>query len=190
MAKDKKETSQDSGSEAVATEKKSNKMLIIIISIVLVLIIVIGVVIAMVLLKSDEEPKHQPPPQQIEQPQQQNAQPQRRSSVSEESRKFSQIGVLYPMDTYTVNLKSDTGRRYLKATLSLELEGKELDKELTSKTAVIRDRIIRILSSKTVEEVSSQKGIQKVTEQIMDTLNSMITDGSIKGVYFTEFVIQ
>lgn len=189
MAKEKKETTQDSG-EVASSEKKSNKMLLIIISVVLVLIIVIGVVIAMVLLKSDDEPKHQvPPQQQVEQPQQ-NSQPQRKSSVSEENRKFSQIGVLYPMDTYTVNLKSDTGRRYLKATLSLELEGKELDKELTSKTAVIRDRVIRILSSKTVEEVSSQKGIQKVTEQIMDTLNSMITDGSIKGVYFTEFVIQ
>lgn len=190
MAKEKKETTQDGG-EVASSEKKSNKMLLIIISVVLVLIIVIGVVIAMVLLKSDDEPKHQvpPPQQQVEQPQQ-NSQPQRKSSVSEENRKFSQIGVLYPMDTYTVNLKSDTGRRYLKATLSLELEGKELDKELTSKTAVIRDRVIRILSSKTVEEVSSQKGIQKVTEQIMDTLNSMITDGSIKGVYFTEFVIQ
>ena len=40
------------------------------------------------------------------------------------------------------------------------------------------------------EEISSKKGKQKVSTQIMDTLNAMITDGQIKGIYFTEFVIQ
>lgn len=50
--------------------------------------------------------------------------------------------------------------------------------------------IIRILTSKTLEEISSKKGKQKVSDQIMDTLNAMISDGQIKGIYFTEFVIQ
>jgi flagellar FliL protein len=116
-----------------------------------------------------------------------------RSSTSdddEDSRHLSDIGILYPIDTFTVNLKSDSGRRYLKVTLSLELEGKELSLELDSKTAVLRDRIIRILTSKTLEEISSKKGKQKIENQIMDTLNAMITDGKIKGIYFTEFVIQ
>ena len=103
---------------------------------------------------------------------------------------MSEIGILYPLDTFTVNLKSDAGRRYLKATLSLELEGEELSLELDAKTPVLRDRIIRILSSKTLEEISSKKGKSKVETQIMDTLNSMISDGEIKGIYFTEFVIQ
>jgi flagellar FliL protein len=94
------------------------------------------------------------------------------------------------MDTFTVNLKSDAGRRYLKVTMSIELEGEELSLELDNKKAVLRDRIIRILTSKTLEEISSKKGKQKVSVQIMDTLNAMISDGKIKGIYFTEFVIQ
>ena len=74
--------------------------------------------------------------------------------------------------------------------MSLELNGEELSLELDAKSPVLRDRIIRILTSKTLEEISSKKGKQKVSEQIMDTLNVMIKDGSIQGIYFTEFVIQ
>ena len=112
------------------------------------------------------------------------------SVVMDDSRPLSEIGVLYPLDTFTVNLKSDSGRRYLKVTMSLEVNGEELSLELDAKSAVLRDKIIRILTSKTLEEISSKKGKAKVTAQIMDTLNAMIVDGSIEGIYFTEFVIQ
>jgi flagellar FliL protein len=119
--------------------------------------------------------------------------PKRRSSSSssmDTSRQLSDIGILYPLDTFTVNLKSDSGRRYLKVTMSLELMGEELSLELDAKTPVLRDRIIRILSSKTLEEITSKKGKSKISSQIMDILNAMISDGEIKGIYFTEFVIQ
>lgn len=185
------ETKEDSKDQ----KKKSNKLLIISIISVLVLII-IGGAVATFLLLSEEEPAN--PQQQQQQQQEASAQTQQKSSSYRstrdsdemESRKLSDIGVLYPLDTFTVNLKSDAGRRYLKATISLELNGKELSVELDNKSPVIRDRIIRILSSKTLEEISSKKGKQKVSEQIVDTLNSMITDGNVKSIYFTEFVIQ
>lgn len=169
-------------------EKKSNNMLMIVIIAVLVLIIVIGAVLAVVLMSSDEENV------QSSTSMQQNRAPAPRStrspSVLDDSRRLSEIGILYPLDTFTVNLKSDSGRRYLKATISLELSGEELSLELDAKAPVIRDRVIRILTSKTLEEISSKKGKQKVSNQIMDTLNAIVTDGTIQGIYFTEFVIQ
>jgi len=174
--------------EEAPKEKKSSNMLMIIIIVVLVLIIIIGGVLAFLLMGSDEEDVSSAP--QVKE--KQVAKPKRSSSSNtmDSSRQLSEIGILYPLDTFTVNLKSDSGRRYLKVTLSLELEGEELSLELDAKTAVLRDRIIRILSSKTLEEISSKKGKSKVETQIMDTLNSMISDGTIKGIYFTEFVIQ
>ncbi len=175
--------------EEAPKEKKSSNMLMIIIIVVLVLIIAIGGVLAFILMGSDDEEDATAAPQVKEK----KVVKQRKSSSSgmmDNSRQLSDIGTLYPLDTFTVNLKSDAGRRYLKVTLSLELEGEELSLELDAKTAVLRDRIIRILSSKTLEEISSKKGKSKVENQIMDTLNSMISDGRIKGIYFTEFVIQ
>ncbi len=178
--------------ESKEEKKKSSKMLMIIIIVVLVLIVIGGAVVAFLLLSDDEKSANtqQNAPQQVQQAQQNTSYRATRDSEETISRKLSEIGILYPLDTFTVNLKSDAGRRYLKATISLELDGKELSVELDNKSPVIRDRIIRILTSKTLEEISSKKGKQKVSEQIIDTLNSMITDGSVKGIYFTEFVIQ
>jgi flagellar FliL protein len=172
------------------TEKKSGNMLMIIVIVVLVLIIIGGVITAVLLMGGDEEPAKEV---SVSQAKEKSAnKPKKRVPDAEydDSRQLSDIGILYPLDNFTVNLKSDSGRRYLKVTISLELEGAELSLELDAKAAVLRDRIIRILTSKTLEEISSKKGKQKVSEQIMDTLNSMISDGSVKGIYFTEFVIQ
>ena len=175
--------------ESAPKEKKGNNMLMIIIVVVLFLIIIIGGIVAFLLMSDDAEPV-----QNNQQRQERSAPKKSRSSGSSaqynDARQLSEIGILYPLDTFTVNLKSDAGRRYLKVTMSLELEGEELSLELDAKSPVLRDRIIRILTSKTLEEISSKKGKQKVSQQIMDTLNAMISDGTIQGIYFTEFVIQ
>ncbi len=178
------ETTEGSSS----AEKKSSKMLMIIIIVVLVLIIVLGAVAAIFLMGSDEQAQNSAP--QVKEKTVSKKTRTTSSDVVDDSRQLKDIGILYPLDTFTVNLKSDSGRRYLKVTMSLELEGPELSLELDAKSPVLRDRIIRILTSKTLEEISSKKGKQKVSDQIMDTLNAMISDGQIKGIYFTEFVIQ
>jgi len=175
--------------ESAPQEKKSSNMLMIIIIVVLILIIIGGAVVGFLLMGSDDEvvAANKPAPQANEKS---NPQTKKSSANYSDSRKLNDIGILYPLDTFTVNLKSDSGRRYLKVTMSLELEGEELSLELDSKSPVLRDRVIRILTSKTLEEISSKKGKQKISEQIMDTLNAMISDGRIKGIYFTEFVVQ
>lgn len=184
---DKEKTEQEA-----PAEKKSSNMLMIIIIVVLILIILIGAVVGVLLMGGDEAKAAPAEAAQVKEKTVSKTSASRASTSDddEDSRVLSDIGILYPIDTFTVNLKSDAGRRYLKVTLSLELEGKELSLELDSKTAVLRDRIIRILTSKTLEEISSKKGKQKISNQIMDTLNAMITDGKVKGIYFTEFVIQ
>ncbi len=177
----KEETTEEEGG------KKSNMLMIIIIA-VLVLIIVIGAVVAVLLMGDDEQEvvsNAAPVQRAASAPQKRRA-----NSALAGSRRLSEIGILYPLDSFTVNLKSDSGRRYLKATISLELSGEEVSLELDAKSPVIRDRIIRILTSKTLEEISSKKGKQKVSDQIQDTLNAIISDGQVQGIYFTEFVIQ
>jgi flagellar FliL protein len=103
---------------------------------------------------------------------------------------LAEIGPMFPLDTFTVNLLSESGRRYLKVEMNLELSGEELGLELDNKTAVIRDIIIRLLSSKSLEEISTAKGKEKLKEQIVDQLNMRLRDGRVNNVYFTEFVVQ
>jgi len=187
MADDKEENEENS-----QEEKKSSNLLMIIIIVVLILVIIVGgAVTALVLMDNKEEEQLSTSVEKLQE-KSSNTQTRRTASNPElaNARKLNEIGILYPLDTFTVNLKSDAGRRYLKVTMSLELDGAELSMELDAKSPVLRDRIIRILTSKTLEEVTSKKGKQKVSAQIMDALNAMISDGEIRGIYFTEFVIQ
>ena len=181
---------EETTEETTPAEKKSGNMLMIIIIVVLILIIILGAVAAVFLMGSDDEESVQKSAPQVKERSVSKSSRNNSDNDMQDSRQLNQIGILYPLDTFTVNLKSDAGRRYLKVTMSLELEGEELSLELDAKSPVLRDRIIRILTSKTLEEISSKKGKLKVTNQIMDTLNSMIADGRIQGIYFTEFVIQ
>lgn len=69
------------------------------------------------------------------------------------------LGPLYAIDApFAVNLVSQNGRRYLKASISLELSNEKLLNEVKVKDTAIKDTIIEILSSKSVEEVVTNKG--------------------------------
>jgi flagellar protein FliL len=74
--------------------------------------------------------------------------------------------------------------------MNMEMEGKELSPELEEKKAVFRDIIIRQLSSKSLEEISTVKGKEKLKEEIVSEINPRLKDGKIKNIYFTDFVVQ
>lgn len=155
-------------------KKSSNLVLIIIIVALVLVLLIVGVVVAM-LAGGDESPQGSNPSSKEK--------PQKMMDSME-------VGPMFPLDNFTVNLLSDSGRRYLKVQMNLELDGEELAAELESKTAVIRDVIIRLLSSKTLEEISTAKGKDTLKEQIVNQLNLRLRDGNIRHVYFTEFVVQ
>ncbi len=106
-----------------------------------------------------------------------------------DSLQLSDVGALYELDTFIVNTHSQSGRRYLKTTISLEVGDEDHFQELSDNTPIIRDRIIRILSSKSIEDVVSRKGKEKLSKEIVENLNH-ITSGEIRNMFFTEFVIQ
>lgn len=103
---------------------------------------------------------------------------------------MAEIGPIYPLDQFIVNLVSNNADRYLKCKIDLEMDSPDLQKELDKKLPAIRDIIINILSSKTVEEIQTAKGKEKLKEEIKRKINEILTTGEIRHVYFTEFVIQ
>lgn len=172
-------------------KKKSGNMLLIIIIAVLVLILVIGGVIFALMSGHEEEggaAAHQEAPAHgDEAAADDHAAPAKEGSHGEPT---TEVGIMFPLDLFTVNLLSESGRRYLKVEMNLELEGEELALELETKKPVLRDVIIRILSGKSLEEVSTIKGKETLKEEIVTDLNQRVKDGQIKNVYFTDFVVQ
>lgn len=168
--------------EQTASPKKSNPLILIIIIVVLVLILLIGAVIVFLSMDSGDGGAQQA----------QNRAVQERQAAGQSMMPSSilEVGPMFPLDNFTVNLLSDSGRRYLKVEMNLELSDEEVGAELDNKTAVVRDIIIRLLSSKSLEEISTAKGKEKLKEQIVDQLNLRLKDGRVNNVYFTEFVVQ
>ena len=174
---------EEEAQEKEVEEKKGGSNLVLIIAIVgVVLILVIGGIVAVLLMSGGDEEAVDAPTQQ-------------QSAKSKAKRGSNDtvglvVGPMYPLQNFTVNLLSDSGRRFLKAQVNLELSGEELQTEIETKVPVVRDLVIRILTSKTLEEVSTAKGKDKLKEQLVDELNLRLQDGYIQNIYFTEFVVQ
>ena len=94
------------------------------------------------------------------------------------------------MDQFIVNLLSESGSRFLKTKVELELNAETLTPEIDKKKPLIRDIVLRTLSSKTFEEVSTIKGKDRLKDEIVDRINEVLADGHIKNIYFTDFVVQ
>ncbi|WP_170018365.1 flagellar basal body-associated protein FliL [Campylobacter sp. RM16190] len=167
-------------------DKKGNSLLLIIIIIVLVLLLAIGGLIAFLVLGgNDNQQINAQDMQTMQQPQQIS-----RNTSPKRSNDYINMGPIHPMDQFIVNLLSESGSRFLKTKVDLELNNEVLTPEIDKKKSLIRDIIIRTLSSKTFEEVSTIKGKDRLKDEIVDRLNEVLADGHIKNIYFTDFVVQ
>lgn len=100
------------------------------------------------------------------------------------------IGPTWPMEALIVNLADNSGDRYLKIVMQLEVSTPEAAKELDVIKPKLRDSILDLLSGKTYKDLADNIGKQRVRDEIMLRGNSMLMQGKINKVYFTEFVIQ
>lgn len=107
-----------------------------------------------------------------------------------ESGKGGEIGPMYKLAPFIVNLADEGGRRYLKTTIELEMGDEKMRPELDKKQPLVRDAILVLLSSKTFAQVSDGQGKTTLRGEMTSKLASLISTGTVKEVYFTEFVVQ
>lgn len=168
-------------------KKKKGGMLVIIIVVLLfvLLLSIMGVIAWLISSSSSDETKiKEAPKEEVKTDKTKNSIPTQRGSD------YANIGPMYPLDPFTLNLLSDSGSRYVKCTIELEQNSELLKPELDKKVPVIRDIIIRTLTSKTFEEISTQKGKERLKDELVGKINEILTDGFIKNVYFTDFVVS
>jgi flagellar FliL protein len=97
------------------------------------------------------------------------------------------------MDAFTVNLSGE-GEHYLQVEISLKVADEKVGEEIKLYMPEIRDRVLRLLSSKHADELATPQGKAKLSEeikaQVNKTLNLQAPDEGVAGVFFTSFVIQ
>ena len=111
---------------------------------------------------------------------------------SEEPKPVKQVkkDLMFHLDPFIVNLAKSGGNRFLKVTVSLEMSSPEVRFGLKKNIQKITDSILLLLSTKIFKDVYSVQGKFTLKGEITTRVNQFLTEGQVKGAYFTEFIIQ
>lgn len=109
---------------------------------------------------------------------------------AEDVEEMTEVGEMFPLDTFVVNLADSGGKRYLRATLQLELAPEQAAETFEQRLPQIRDVILTILPTKTFEDIRTVDGKAALREEIQQRLNTLLNVEGVANIYFTEFVIQ
>jgi flagellar FliL protein len=96
----------------------------------------------------------------------------------------------YSIESIVVNPAGTGGTRYLSCGVSFELADAEEVKTFEAKSVQIKDILITILSSKTVDELADIKLRNQMRRQILAIVNRFMAPSRAKAVFLTDFVLQ
>lgn len=97
-------------------------------------------------------------------------------------------GPTLELGAFTVNLAG--GNRYLRTEIVLELTERQSVKELEERFPQVRDHVNAVIRSFSANELFEPGGDARLKQQIIETLNPLLSRGRVTGVYFTTWVVQ
>jgi flagellar FliL protein len=89
-----------------------------------------------------------------------------------------------------VNLADPSGRRFVRVNLTIVTDAEETQEEIVRRKPQIRDAVIKILRTKTVDKIREEEGILNIRNEIITAITDMLPFGQVIDVFFTEFVYQ
>jgi len=99
-----------------------------------------------------------------------------------------------PIESFTVNLQPENGEQYLQVQFTLQVAGAEQATLVKDNMAIVRNRVLLLLSSKKASEINTVEGKQLLATEIKDTITEPFEkDGDeqdVSDVLFTSFIIQ
>jgi flagellar FliL protein len=113
------------------------------------------------------------------------------AQVSEAPSSSSEVVAVLHLDGFVVNLSGASGNGYLRVGIDLGL-GVELKEGQVRSAAVarVRDSILSVLGSRSVEELLSVAGKAKLKDDLLNTIRERAPEIQCQEVYFTEFLVQ
>jgi len=110
--------------------------------------------------------------------------------VATKETKQVEIGAMFALEPFVVNLSDPAGARFLKVSLHLELSGPAVAEMAKARTPQIRDAVITLLTSKTSGELIHPEGKLQLKDEINIRINQVLGENAVRDVYLTDFVMQ
>ncbi|ARA94765.1 MAG: flagellar basal body protein FliL [Bacteroidetes bacterium] len=101
-----------------------------------------------------------------------------------------EYGEFTQLEGLIVNPAGTEGTRYLMISLGLEAPSAEVFAEISRKDIVVRDTVLKILGTRTVQELSQIESRDRLKTELRSAINGVLTEGEISRLYFTQFVLQ
>ena len=114
----------------------------------------------------------------------------KKADTDQHEEKASAQTTIVALDPFVLNL-ADHGR-YLKVTIQFEVTDESLKDLVQAKTPQLRDTIITLVSSKSLNSISSPEGKFQLKDEVLFRANQImgLSKDAFKNLYFTEFVMQ
>jgi len=164
----KKEAAEQSGEEGGGGSKK--KLIIIV---VVLLLLIGGGAAAYFFLGGEKEETISPEQEQ-----------------AELEKQAKQVGPMVTIDSFIVNIMDDQESRYLKAAITMEVDGEEAAMELSQRMPQVKDAVLLLVGNKTFDELNDLQGKIQLRAELINKINSILLKGKVKRIYFTDFVVQ
>jgi len=100
------------------------------------------------------------------------------------------VGPTFSLGSFVFNLADMEERRYLKATIEIEVADAKLVPQVEARLPKLKDAMILLISSKTSSELLTPEGQMLLRQQISKRLSEILGEGVVKDIYLTEFLIQ
>lgn len=97
---------------------------------------------------------------------------------------------IFPMEPFIVNIYDGQELRYLRVKVEFETATADAKKEIELRQAPLRDAILVLLTTKTLQDVQDLQGKNQLRDEIMVAVNKILPPGKVSRVYFTDFVVQ
>uniref|UniRef100_A0A831XL54 Flagellar protein FliL n=1 Tax=Geobacter metallireducens TaxID=28232 RepID=A0A831XL54_GEOME len=97
---------------------------------------------------------------------------------------------IFPMEPFIVNIYDGQELRYLRVKVEFETATADAKTEIEMRQAPLRDAILVLLTTKTLQDVQDLQGKNQLRDEIMVAVNKILPPGKVSRVYFTDFVVQ
>ena len=105
-------------------------------------------------------------------------------------RRAKEIGPMVDLESFIVNILDQGEVRYLKAAITLEADTAETAAEINQRMPQIKDAVLLLIGNKTFAELSDLQGRLQLRAELLNRINSLLLNGKVKRIYFTDFVVQ
>lgn len=102
------------------------------------------------------------------------------------------VGPMFEVGDFTVNISTPTAQpRFIRTGIVLELNNERgLRQELESRHPQVRDRIISILRTRSIEQLNGSRGLEELRRDIVQSINELLPRGEVVDAFFMDLVIQ